>query len=344
VEVMTAELPAPGTVSEWTLATADDFLQRAGEERPFVVRGLAGHWPLVQAGLASLDQALELVAQQAGPETAEVMIGPAQEAGRFFYNDDLAGFNFQRQRMPVGEVSRQILRCGGNPVAPAIYAGAVETQRFWPGFDASHRLPLVPSEITEGSRIWLGTRAEVATHFDLSANLAVVAAGRRQFLLFPPEVTADLYVGPLNHTIAGQPVSMVDPLRADLEKYPRFAQAWASALRVELAPGDALYMPPLWWHHVTSLDRANILVNYWHNDVAQGGPFLAFIHALWAVRDLSPEQRKGWQAWFDHFVFADAAAAASDHLPMTARGVNGPASPARSEMVRRFLIQVLSGG
>ncbi len=64
------------------------------------------------------------------------------------------------------------------------------------------------------SRVWLCNRSEVATHFDLSDNIAVVALGRRRFTLFPPTATADLYVGPFNNTLpAGQPVSMPRPGR-----------------------------------------------------------------------------------------------------------------------------------
>ncbi len=145
--------------------------------------------------------------------------------------------------------------------------------------------------------------------------------------LFPPTATADLYVGPFNNTLAGQPVSMPDPLRPDLAAYPRFAQALESALSAELGPGDAVFIPALWWHHVAALGAVNVLVNYWYNDVAHGGPFVAFIHALAAIRDLPESQRTGWHAWFEHFIFAPGAADAASHLPAGAQGVNGPASP-----------------
>src|SRR3546814_5587571 len=102
------------------------------------------------------------------------------------------------------------------------------------------------SDVCSSDLVWLGNATEVATHFDLSDNFAVVALGRRRFTLFPPGATADLYVGPLNHTLAGQPVSMVDPLAPDRQRYPRYARAEAQALIADLEPGDAIYIPALW--------------------------------------------------------------------------------------------------
>src|SRR3546814_13065167 len=80
------------------------------------------------------------------------------------------------------------------------------------------------SDVCSSDLVWLGNATEVATHFDLSDNFAFVALGRRRFTLFPPGATAALYVGPLNHTLAGQPVSMVDPLAPDRQRYPRYAR------------------------------------------------------------------------------------------------------------------------
>src|SRR5690606_9116329 len=130
-----------------------------------------------------------------------------------------------------------------------IYAGAVATATHAPRFDAEHPFPLAAGQPRVETRIWLGNATQVATHFDLSDNFAVVALGRRRFTLFPPEATANLYVGPLNVTLAGQPVSMVDPLAPDPERYPRYAAARELALIAELEPGDALFIPTLWWHH-----------------------------------------------------------------------------------------------
>ena len=77
--------------------------------------------------------------------------------------------------------------------------------------------PIVP-------RLWLGNAIRVATHYDLMENIGVVVAGRRRFTLFPPDQLANLYMGPLELTPAGTPVSLVDPDAPDLARFPRFAR------------------------------------------------------------------------------------------------------------------------
>ena len=40
------------------------------------------------------------------------------------------------------------------------------------------------------------------------------------------------------------------------------------AFSAELQPGDAIFIPSLWWHQVESLSAVNGLVNYWWTDTA----------------------------------------------------------------------------
>jgi hypothetical protein len=321
---------------------AEAFAELSAARRPFVMRGIANDWPLVEAGKRSPYEAFGVLERLDAGRPADVMVAPPEVRGRFFYGPDVVGFNFERRSGRLAEVAQRLIEVANSEAPPAIYAGANETRVHFPNFDATHPLPHAAMQRDAKSRVWLSNRSEVATHFDLSDNIAVVALGRRRFTLFPPEATGDLYVGPLNHTLAGQPVSMVDPLNPDLERYPRYAAAREVGMSAELAPGDALFIPTLWWHHVQALDSLNLLVNYWYNDIPRGGPFLAFVHSLWAIRDLPEADRRGWQAWFEHFVFAEDAPHASDHLPEAARGVNGGASPARSEMIRQFILRVLA--
>ena len=80
---------------------------------------------------------------------------------------------------------------------------------------------------------------------------------------WPPDQVGNLYIGPLLKTPGGPPISTVDLRAPDHERFPRFAQALESGQQAVLEPGDAIYIPILWWHGVESLDPLNILVNYW---------------------------------------------------------------------------------
>ncbi|QUL37985.1 cupin-like domain-containing protein [Erythrobacter sp. JK5] len=309
--------------------------------RPVVMRGVAGGWPVVHAGKVSAEAALEHIAGFDTGRPTDVMIAPQTERGRFFYSDDMRGFNFRRESLTLGNLAAHLREIAEQPDPIGIYAGATAIASHLPGFDKANRLPLI-DDMGAVSRIWIGNATQVATHFDLSDNIAVVATGKRRFTLFPPEAVADLYVGPLNVTLAGQPVSMVDPLAPDHDRFPRYANAERRKLVVDLEPGDAIYIPTLWWHHVAASDPINVLVNYWHNDAERGGGFLALVHAMLAIRDQPPAQREAWRAWFDHMVFGSDAPDAAAHLPQHAQGVNGPPSPARDDQIRRFILQVLS--
>ena len=282
------------------------------------------------------------LARFAGGQPLDVMIGPPDIKGRFFYADEtLETFNFQRQQVPLATLVGELLRFSEQGIdAPhTLYANSATAPEHLPGWEAENSLDL-PVDDTP-ARLWIGNEAVVAAHYDTSFNIACVVAGRRRFTLFPPDQLANLYVGPLDRTFAGPPTSMVDPEAPDLERYPRFADAQRAMLVADLYPGDAIVIPPLWWHHVRAHDRLNVLVNYWW-DHRSGAAFLALIHAVMAVRDLPVAEKSAFQNWFDHLVFSDSAARAADHLPETARTVLGAASPARTERLRQFLIGMLS--
>lgn len=310
--------------------------------RPVVIRGAARDWPIVEAGKRSADEALNYLERLDSGVPTTLMIAPPEQQGRFFYSPDMRGFNFRREQATLSQLAANLRQIAEQPEPMGIYAGATPAASHLPGFEADNPFALAGPETGAATRIWLGNATQVATHFDLSDNFAVVALGRRRFTLFPPDATADLYVGPFDVTLAGQPVSMVDPLAPDLELYPRFPNAQAKAQFAELEPGDAIYIPTLWWHHVQATAPINILVNYWHNDATHGGGFLALIHAIMAIRDQPDGQREAWREWFDHFVFGPDARDAAGHLPPYSRTVTGPPSPQRDQMIRRFLAQILT--
>lgn len=318
-------------------ATALAAASSAGQ--PVVFRGLADDWPLVASGRAGAQAAFDHLLQFDVGTGAKTMLGDPGLHGRFFYADDMLGYNFAVETIGLRQVCEQILALAGRAEAPAVYAGSNPVDAYLPGFSAAN--PLLLPLPQASARVWIGNASHVAPHFDVSENVAVVALGRRTVTLFPPDQTANLYVGPLDVTIAGQPVSMVDIREPDLPRFPRYAEAMGHAMQAELAPGDAIYLPSLWWHCIEALDEANILVNYWHNAPAHSSPFAAVVHAMLAVRDLPAPEKAAWRHWFEHFVFGPDAQQAAAHLPPHARGVSGPPGSARAQGVRAFILRAL---
>lgn len=310
---------------------------------PILLRGQAAGWPVVEKANAGHRALAEYLVGFGGGKPLEVLIGPPEIGGRFFYRDDMRGFNFQRQHVPLRNLLAELLKLAEEQAeAPhAIYANAAAAPAHLPGWQEANPFDLPPSDALP--RLWIGNATRVATHFDAWPNLAVCVAGRRRFTLFPPEQVANLYLGPLDNTLAGPPNSMVDPDAPDLDRYPRFSEAAANAQIAELNPGDALYIPAIWWHHVQAIGPLNVLVNYWWANDNSETPFVVLLHALMSLRDLPWSQKNAWHAWFDHFVFGENAIDAGAHLPDHAIGIMAPPSSDRTEKIRRFLLTTLRG-
>lgn len=309
--------------------------------RPVVLRGFAADWPAVAAGRAGASATADYLKGFDKGVAVEAFVGPPDIKGRFFYQEAERAVNFERRPGAIPAILDDLLALGEQADPPAVYVGSAPTPRVLPGFAEANHHDLI--DVPVEPRIWFGNAVTVQTHYDVADNIAVVVAGRRRFTLFPPEQTANLYVGPLDFTLAGQPISMVSLDAPDLERHPRFAEAAQQGMSAELGPGDAIYIPTLWWHHVRSLETLNVLVNYWWREMPPeaGSPFEVLIHGLLAVRHLPPPQRAAWRAIFDHYLFevnGDPAA----HIPDDRKGVLGPLTPRLAQNVRAFLKRAFS--
>ena len=310
---------------------------RLRDTRPWVHRGLVAHWPVAQAGRRSAADAAAYLKGAWRGQLAGLFLAPPEIKGRFFYNEAFTGMNFSREKAPFDELLDVLLKLAGEPVAPALYVGSTEIDGFLPPFRAANDLPFGDRDPL--ASIWLGNRTTIAAHYDLPDNLACVVAGRRRFTLFPPDQLANLYVGPLDLTPAGQPVSLVDMANPDFARHPRFAQALAHAHVAELEPGDALFIPSMWWHQVESLEPFNVLVNYWWRQSAAylDSPIGALMAALLTLRDLPPQQREIWRDMFDHYVFRHTDETAA-HIPAHARSAMAPLSESGARNLRQALL------
>lgn len=340
---MNPALPKPAKI-EVRAATDRETFERETltAYQPVVFMGQVADWPLVKASRQGDEVLGELLKQGATDKPLDTFIGRPEISGRFFYNDAITGTNFERRPAPLVDTLNRLMAMRDDPHAPSLYVGAAAAADCMPEFGKTHVLHLIDPRVMP--RLWLGNATTVSTHYDLSDNIACVAAGRRRFTLFPPDQLKNLYVGPLDFTLAGQPVSMASLKDPDLERFPRFAEAMAHAVVADLEPGDALYIPPLWWHQVEALAPLNLLVNYWWNAAGTPpSPFESLIHTIMTVRHLPPPQRDAWRNLFDHYVFESDGDPVA-HLPAASRGVLGPMTPALTRRIRDFLMAGLRRG
>jgi len=307
---------------------------------PFVVRGLASSWPLVRAGREGDATARDYLVARARPRSFPVNIGTAGGGERLFYDGEM-GMNFRMAQGRLADILGGIIANVEKPDAPVIYLSSIDMDGYFDGLREDNQLPLGDRKPIES--IWIGGRTRIAAHNDVPHNLAVCAVGRRRFTLFPPEQLANLYLGPLENTPAGRPVSMIDFRDPDFSAHPRFREALNHAQVAELEPGDAVFVPTLWWHHVEGLAPFNALVNYWWNDVPQylGKPEDALFHAILALRDLPDTDKARWRSLFDHYVFENGAEV-TDHLPENARGILAPLNSETAGQIRARLLRSLS--
>jgi hypothetical protein len=317
----------------------DEVLLSATE--PVVLRGLVAGWPAVQAALASPQGAEDYLRSLYRGAPVVAFLGAPEIEGRYFYNEDLSGFNYAAVNATLDAVLKEIARHRVHPHPPSVYVGSTTIDSCLPGFNEANPVNLAGRQAL--ASIWMGNRSRIAAHYDLPDNLACVAAGRRRFTLFPPDQLSNLYIGPLDFTPAGQAISLVDFKRPDLVRYPRFATAMEYAQVAELGPGDAIFIPSMWWHHIEALDSFNVLVNYWWRQSPDymDAPSSTLTLALMTIRDLPPAQRAAWQELFRHYVF-EANDDTAAHIPAAARHSLAPIDDTAARQLRAHLIKKLN--
>jgi hypothetical protein len=337
----TLDIDALPRAVEIAQPSAQVFEALVRAETPVVIKGLLDAWPALAAGRLSpavLNAYLKVLDTGA---LAPVMEAPARTGGRFGYGADLREFAFSKRQAGISETLDRIESLLGDPDAPFVAIQMLPLASHMPAFVRDNPLPLMSPRVMP--RLWIGGAVRTQTHNDRDHNLACVIAGRRRFVLFPPTEVANLYVGPLDNP---PPLSLVDPEAPDLARFPRYRDAYAAAQVAWLEPGDALFVPKYWWHHVSSLEPYNAMVNYWWGDTAVGLERAndVFLTALLAFKDLPPGERAYWKAMFEAYVFAGDGEATA-HIPDGLKGALGPMSPSfRAALKHQLKMALLKGG
>ncbi len=315
---------------------------------PVILRGVVKDWNLVRLAEQSSRTVIEYLKSLYNGKPSLVNVGHAGINGRYFYSDDLQSLNYDTIKMQVDEALELILASEADPNHPSYYLTSNTVGTHFSNLSAELSLNLPRAEVAyptlpPDTRIWIGTRSIATCHYDALDNIACCVAGRRRFTLFPPSQFENLYFGPLDPTPGGQAISMVDFDNPDYERHPRFKLAEAAGQVAELAPGDGIFIPSMWMHHVEGLHHFNMLVNFWWNDapIHTGSAMNVLYHALLSLRDKPAHEKEGWKHIFNYYVFGDAGRAA-EQLPDAAQGFLGTLDDVKARQLRALIINKLN--
>ena len=148
-------------------------------------------------------------------------------------------------------------------------------------------------------QLWAGHGlGSTPCHYDARDNFLAQVAGRKRAVVFPTSHSLELYPYPLGHVLDN--FAMADVLCPDLERFPAMARARGAV--ADLGPGDVLWLPRYWWHHVqqrseSQPDKENISLSFWFGGKGNGAFGLAqqeaSRHPLPATPAPRPEE---WEA------------------------------------------------
>lgn len=102
------------------------------------------------------------------------------------------------------------------------------------------------TQLSRLSSFWFGPAGTVTPlHHDTLMLFHTQIVGRKRWRFISPLETSKLY----NYVGVFSPIDIDQP---DLARYPMFANV--KVLDVVVEPGETVFLPLGWWHHVTSLD------------------------------------------------------------------------------------------
>jgi ribosomal protein L16 Arg81 hydroxylase len=236
-------------------------------ERPVIVTDAIDHWPARELwnpeylkrrfGHVRV-QAERLVSETPGERVAKSVDGTSTMTR-------LPGNlrDFEQREMTLGEYFDEIAKPGAEnrwylALQPLLERAPemVSDTRPIPYFsELLQRLSL------QTPLLWMGPEGSVANlHFDKLPNIVVQIHGRKKWTVLPSWQMKNVY---LPSDLAIDQFSPVNVEAPDLERFPLYRDA--TPIEFVLGPGEMLFLPTHWPHHVRSLDFS-ISMNFWWID------------------------------------------------------------------------------
>ena len=215
----------------------EEFLERYySANRPVILTGLLEDWPAASWNPAYLKEVC-------GDATVEIVSGrdrdPRYEINSVAHKTHVRFGDYVDMVTQEGESNDYYL------VANNGFFGRPEAKRL---YEDLRSLPeyLDPAKAEGRVFLWFGPAGTVTPlHHDVMNVFLAQVYGRKQVTLISPDQTPRVYnqIGVY---------SEVDCENPDYQKYPLFRQV--EPLRIILQPGEVLFLPVGWWHHVKALD------------------------------------------------------------------------------------------
>jgi hypothetical protein len=231
-------LPSAGQVERRREVRRGEFLARYyARNTPVVLMDIADTWPARNAWT------LDYLEQQLGDETVEIMINrdsdPSYERRGERHRTRLKFREYigYLREDPTGN-DRYLVANNGLLDLPA-------AKRLREDFESPAEYL---DEATSSGRVflWLGPAGTVTPlHHDVMNIIIVQVTGRKRITLIDPLRGRYVYNDDGVY-------SLVDAANPDYSRFPLYA--YADPITLVLEPGDALFIPVGWWHHVESLD------------------------------------------------------------------------------------------
>lgn len=205
--------------------------------RPVIVTDMAENWPALQKWSP------KYLKDRFGDVEVEVQQGRSADTN--YEQNKLA----LRKKMPLGAFVDLVEAYGSsNDLYMTANNEALKKGPLASLLDDIGPLPayLVPESLIQSTFLWFGPANTVTPlHHDTVHLFHLQVMGRKRWRFISPMQT------PLVYNF-NQVFSQVDLEAPDLARFPLFAQATIIDAVVE--PGEALFLPLAWWHHVRSLD------------------------------------------------------------------------------------------
>jgi hypothetical protein len=237
IESMRCLTPDTETVCRREGLSREDFLaEYYSANKPVILTDQLHHWRALQVWTP------EYLKSKCGDAVVEVMVGrnndPAYEINMESHKTTIRFADFVDRVFSAHETNDFYLT-GNNHF---LKNSAVHVLLDDIALNDTYLRPEIPGH----SFLWFGPRGAVTQpHHDEMNILMSQVLGRKSVCLVSPTQTHLLY----NNVGVYSDVDWDNP---DYERHPRFRRV--KMITVVLSPGESLFLPVGWWHHVKSLD------------------------------------------------------------------------------------------